>query len=40
MSERKKKLVRTFDATLTPEQVEEEKRKGTVLGKALQKADK
>lgn len=35
----KKKKVSTFDKTMTPEEAEQEKRKGTPLGKSLKKAD-
>jgi len=40
MSERKKRKIATFDKSMTPEQVEQEKQKRTVLGAALRKADK
>jgi hypothetical protein len=40
MSEPKKRKIATFDKTLTPEQAEAEKRKPTILGAALRKADK
>jgi hypothetical protein len=40
MSKREKRKISTFDQSLTPEQVKLEKRRGTVLGQALEKADK
>jgi hypothetical protein len=40
MSELKKRKIATFDKSMTPEEAEREKRKGTTIGKALQKADK
>jgi hypothetical protein len=40
MSERKKRKIATFDKSLTPSEAEQEKRKGTLLGKSLEKADK
>lgn len=35
----RKKKISTFDKTMTPEEAEQEKRKGTPLGKSLKKAD-
>lgn len=40
MSERKKRKIATFDKSLSSSEVEQEKRRNTTLGKALEKADK
>jgi hypothetical protein len=40
MSNRKTRKISTFDKSLSPSEVEQEKHKNTTLGHALKKADK
>jgi hypothetical protein len=40
MTDPKKRKIATFDKSMTPEEAEQEKRKSTLIGKALRKADK